>query len=95
MWLITGGRWSAVRSSALLQKIKTGTLLGYLASRAAGMHEDADQGTIAMWSVFWWDFFQSIMFPSIYTLGIRDSTLKGDGSGLMIMAIVGGTILLW
>jgi FHS family L-fucose permease-like MFS transporter len=34
------------------------------------------------------------MFPSIFTLGIvKLGPLTGDGSGLLIMAIVGGAIL--
>jgi FHS family L-fucose permease-like MFS transporter len=34
------------------------------------------------------------MFPSIFTLGVAKlGPLTGDGSGLMIMAIVGGAIL--
>jgi FHS family L-fucose permease-like MFS transporter len=34
------------------------------------------------------------MFPSIFTLGIAElGPLTGDGSGLLVMAIVGGAIL--
>jgi len=34
------------------------------------------------------------MFPSIFTLGIAElGPLTGDGSGLLIMAIVGGAII--
>jgi FHS family L-fucose permease-like MFS transporter len=47
-----------------------------------------------MWSIILVGFFNSIMFPSIFTLGIAKlGPLTGDGSGLMIMAIVGGAIL--
>jgi MFS transporter, FHS family, L-fucose permease len=82
--------------SALLQKIKTGTLLGIFALIAALLvcTTMLTTGTIAMWSVISVGFFNSIMFPSIYTLGIAKlGPLTGDGSGLMIMAIVGGAIL--
>jgi MFS transporter, FHS family, L-fucose permease len=82
--------------SALLQKIKTGTLLGIF-GLIAGLLVCTTMlttGTIAMWSVISVGFFNSIMFPSIYTLGIAKlGPLTGDGSGLMIMAIVGGAIL--
>ena len=38
--------------------------------------------------------FNSVMFPSIFTLGIAKlGPLTGDGSGLLIMAIVGGAII--
>jgi FHS family L-fucose permease-like MFS transporter len=34
------------------------------------------------------------MFPSIFTLGIAElGPLTGDGSGLLVMAIVGGAIV--
>src|SRR5216683_1005877 len=82
--------------SALLQKIKTGTLLGIFGLVAALLvcTTMLTTGMIAMWSVILVGFFNSIMFPSIYTLGIaRLGPLTGDGSGLMIMAIVGGAIL--
>ena len=82
--------------SALLQKIKTGTLLGICGLTAATLVciTMLTTGTVAMWSVILVGLFNSIMFPSIFTLGIaRLGPLTGDGSGLMIMAIVGGAIL--
>jgi FHS family L-fucose permease-like MFS transporter len=82
--------------SALLQKIRTGTLLGIF-GLAAGLlvcTTMLTSGTIAMWSVILVGLFNSIMFPSIFTLGIAKlGPLTGDGSGLLIMAIVGGAIL--
>jgi FHS family L-fucose permease-like MFS transporter len=51
-------------------------------------------GHLAMWSIILVGFFNSIMFPSIFTLGIAElGPLTGDGSGIMIMAIVGGAII--
>jgi FHS family L-fucose permease-like MFS transporter len=82
--------------SALLQKVKTGTLLGIFGLVAALLvcTTMLTTGMIAMWSVILVGFFNSIMFPSIFTLGIAKlGPLTGDGSGLMIMAIVGGAIL--
>jgi len=82
--------------SALLQKIKTGTLLGIFGLVAALLvcTTMLTTGMVAMWSVILVGFFNSIMFPSIFTLGIAKlGPLTGDGSGLMIMAIVGGAIL--
>jgi FHS family L-fucose permease-like MFS transporter len=82
--------------SALLQKIKTGMLLGICGLTAALLVciTMLTTGPIAMWSVILVGLFNSIMFPSIFTLGIaRLGPLTGDGSGLMIMAIVGGAIL--
>ncbi len=51
-------------------------------------------GMITVYAVIGIAFFMSIMFPTIFALGIKD--LKGDtefGSSLIIMSIVGGAIL--
>ncbi|GAB3020743.1 sugar MFS transporter [Bowmanella dokdonensis] len=51
-------------------------------------------GELAMWSVIGVGFFNSIMFPTIFTLAIRGlGPLTGRGSGLLCQAIVGGAIL--
>jgi MFS transporter, FHS family, L-fucose permease len=51
-------------------------------------------GQVALWSIILVGFFNSIMFPSIFTLGVAElGPLTGDGSGIMIMAIVGGAII--
>jgi FHS family L-fucose permease-like MFS transporter len=47
-----------------------------------------------MWSILLVGLFNSIMFPSIFTLGVAElGPLTGDGSGVMIMAIVGGAAI--
>ncbi len=84
--------------SALLQKIKTGTLLGFCAIMAALLVTASvlSSGHVAMWTILLVGFFNSIMFPSIFTLGVAElGPLTGDGSGIMIMAIVGGAIIPW
>lgn len=51
-------------------------------------------GMITIYAVIGISFFMSIMFPTIFSLGIKD--LGGDteyGSSLIIMSIVGGAIL--
>jgi MFS transporter, FHS family, L-fucose permease len=51
-------------------------------------------GLITVYAVIGICFFMSIMFPTIFALGIKD--LKGDtefGSSLIIMSIVGGAVL--
>ncbi len=82
--------------SGLLQKIKTGHLLGICAVCAAALVTISmmSTGHFAMWSIIFVGFFNSIMFPSIFTLGVAElGPLTGDGSGVMIMAIVGGAII--
>jgi FHS family L-fucose permease-like MFS transporter len=82
--------------SAILQKVKTGVVLG-VAAAAAGLLVCTSMlttGHLAMWSIIFVGFFNSIMFPSIFTLGIAKlGPLTGDGSGMLIMAIVGGAII--
>jgi MFS transporter, FHS family, L-fucose permease len=51
-------------------------------------------GAVAMWSVLAVGFFNSIMFPTIFTLAIRGlGPLTSRGSGLLCQAIVGGAVL--
>lgn len=51
-------------------------------------------GTFAMWTVLAVGLFNSIMFPTIFTLGIDGlGDLKPKGSGLLCTAIVGGAII--
>ncbi len=82
--------------SGLLQKMKAGRLLGICAICAASLVTISmlSTGHFAMWSIILVGFFNSIMFPSIFALGVAElGPLTGDGSGVMIMAIVGGAIL--
>jgi FHS family L-fucose permease-like MFS transporter len=82
--------------SGLLQKIRTGTLLGINAVVAATLVSVSmiSTGHVAMWSILAVGLFNSIMFPSIFTLGIEGlGPLTGEGSGILICAIVGGAIL--
>ena len=47
-----------------------------------------------MWSIILVGLFNSVMFPSIFTLGIAGlGPLTGKGSGLLVAAIVGGAII--
>ncbi|HWY22849.1 MAG TPA: sugar MFS transporter [Candidatus Acidoferrum sp.] len=82
--------------SGLLQKMKTGQLLGICSVCAAALVAISmvSTGHFAMWSIILVGFFNSIMFPSIFTLGVAElGPLTGDGSGVMIMAIVGGALI--
>ena len=51
-------------------------------------------GHTAMWALIAVGFFNSIMFPSIFTLGVQDlGPLTSKGSSLLIAAIVGGAVI--
>ena len=74
----------------------TGLLLGICAISTSSLVAISmlSSGHMAMWSIILVGFFNSIMFPSIFTLGVAElGPLTGDGSGIMIMAIVGGAII--
>jgi len=74
----------------------TGHLLGLagLATSTLVLVSMLTSGHLAMWSIILVGFFNSIMFPSIFTLGIAElGPLTGDGSGMLVMAIVGGAII--
>src|SRR6185503_10141677 len=82
--------------SGLLQKFRTGTILGLAAIVACLLVSISilTLGQMAMWSIILVGLFNSVMFPSIFTLGIAElGPLTGDGSGLLIMAIVGGALI--
>jgi FHS family L-fucose permease-like MFS transporter len=82
--------------SALMQKLDAGKLLGAFAAVAVvlSMVGYAATGQIAMMSVLSIGLFNSIMFPTIFTLSIRGlGSMTGKGSSLLIMAIVGGALL--
>jgi len=82
--------------SAVLRKVPTGTLVGIHAVVACGLVITSilTTGSVAMWSILAVGLFNSIMFPSIFTLGIAGlGRLTGKGSGLIIAAIVGGAII--
>ena len=52
-------------------------------------------GPTAMWALILVGLFHSIMFPTIFTLGIRGlGPLTEEGSGLLIMAIAGGALVV-
>jgi FHS family L-fucose permease-like MFS transporter len=82
--------------AAVLQRIKTGYLLGVCAVCTATLVivSMLTGGHLAMWSMLAVGLFNSIMFPSIFALGVAElGPLTGNGSGLINMAIVGGAII--
>jgi FHS family L-fucose permease-like MFS transporter len=51
-------------------------------------------GWMAVWTIILVGLFNSVMFPSIFTLGIAElGPLTGEGSGILVAAIVGGAII--
>jgi MFS transporter, FHS family, L-fucose permease len=82
--------------AGLLRRFKPGRLLAVFAVCAATLVAASMVlgGHTAMWTILAVGFFNSIMFPTIFSLGVAElGPLTGNGSGLLNMAIVGGAIL--
>jgi MFS transporter, FHS family, L-fucose permease len=82
--------------AAVLKTVRTGPLLGWVALVAFVLVSTSmlSYGWIAVWTIILVGLFNSVMFPSIFTLGIAQlGPLTGEGSGLLIAAIVGGAIV--
>src|SRR5271169_1817509 len=82
--------------SWVLQKWPPRTVLAANAFIAAALVclSMASSGNVAMISILAIGFFNSIMFPTIFTLGIEGlGPLTGEASGLLNTAIVGGAII--
>jgi len=82
--------------TALMQFFKSSTLLALYAviNICLCLVAIFAHGMITVYAVIGICFFMSIMFPTIFSLGIKG--LKGDtefGSSLLVMSIVGGAIL--
>jgi FHS family L-fucose permease-like MFS transporter len=82
--------------SAVMRKIHAPTVVGVFALIVAGLLTTTIlcYGRPAVWSILFVGCFNSIMFPSIFTLGIADlGSLTSKGSGILMSAAVGGAIV--
>jgi FHS family L-fucose permease-like MFS transporter len=82
--------------SAVLRYASPGRVLGINAVVAAGLVglTIVSEGDLAMWSILAVGLFNSIMFPTIFTLALRGlGRHTGVGSGILCAAIVGGAIV--
>src|ERR1700721_4138685 len=82
--------------AGLLRRFKPGHLLAICAIFAAALVTASMLlgGHTAMWTILSVGLFNSIMFPTIFSLAVAElGPLTGNGSGLLNMAIVGGAIL--
>jgi FHS family L-fucose permease-like MFS transporter len=82
--------------SWVLTKIKSNKLLGAFGFIAAALLvvSMVSSGPVAIWTVVLCGFFNSIMFPNIFALGIAGlGPMTSKGSGLIMTAVVGGAIV--
>ncbi|MFI8483152.1 sugar MFS transporter [Pseudomonas sp. NPDC078700] len=82
--------------SALMQYIRPGRMLAFNAVVNTLLIAAAITlgGHIAMWALILMGLFNSIMFPTIFSLALEGlGSHTGKGSGLLCMGIVGGAIV--
>lgn len=82
--------------SAIMRVVPAPKTLGTAAMIVVGLLTLSvlSNGYWAMWSILLVGLFNSIMFPTIFTLGIANlGPLTGKGSGLLMAAAVGGAII--
>jgi MFS transporter, FHS family, L-fucose permease len=82
--------------SGVMRKIRPGRVLAFNAIIAATLVVIAMvfSGHVSMWAILAVGLFNSIMFPTIFTLGVAGlGKHTGEGSGILCMAIVGGAII--
>ncbi len=98
LFLLWGGMMvGRFAGSALMRTVKAETVLAG-ASIGAGivmLVASFATGSVAMWALISVGLFHSVMFPTIFTLGIKGLGARTeDGAGLLIMAIAGGALVV-
>jgi len=82
--------------SWVLTKVQSGKLLGLFGFIAAALIALSmfTSGMVAIWTLVLCGFFNSIMFPNIFTLGIAGlGPMTSKGSGLIMTGCVGGAVV--
>jgi FHS family L-fucose permease-like MFS transporter len=81
---------------AAMRYVSPGKALATNAAAAIGLILIATfgHGSIAMWAIIAVGLFNSIMFPTIFSMALNKlGPLTGQGSGILCMAIVGGALV--
>ena len=82
--------------AAAMQKIAAGKALAFNAIAASILVAITvlSSGALAMWAILLVGLFNSIMFPTIFSLGVAGlGEHTSQGSGILCLAIVGGALL--
>jgi FHS family L-fucose permease-like MFS transporter len=93
-WL--GAMVGRLLGSWVLTRVESGKLLGIFGIAAALLITLSmfSSGQVAIWTLVLCGFFNSIMFPNIFTLGIAGlGPMTSKGSGLIMTACVGGAVV--
>jgi FHS family L-fucose permease-like MFS transporter len=82
--------------SWVLTKVQSAKLVGLFGFCGAALLtlSMCSSGEVAIWALVLCGFFNSILFPNIFTLGIAGlGSMTGKGSGLIMTAVVGGAVI--
>jgi FHS family L-fucose permease-like MFS transporter len=82
-------------SSQWMKTVSASTLMGLfaLANVALVTMGILFPGWIGLWAIFLTSFFMSLMFPTIFALGIRGLGINTkSGASLLVMSIIGGAV---
>ena len=95
-WL--GALVGRVLGAGIMTKVNAGKLLGIFGLTAAILITVSmfTSGSVAIGTLVLCGFFNSVMFPNIFTLGIAGlGPMTSKGSGLIMSAVVGGAVIPW
>jgi MFS transporter, FHS family, L-fucose permease len=82
--------------SAVMRTISPGKVLAFNAAACIALlvATSFGHGHFAMWAVLLVGLFNSIMFPTIFSMAVHElGALTSQGSGLLVMAIAGGALV--
>jgi FHS family L-fucose permease-like MFS transporter len=82
--------------SAVMRTISPGKVLAFNAAACIALlvATTFGHGHFAMWAVLLVGLFNSIMFPTIFSMSVHElGPLTSQGSGLLVMAIAGGALV--
>ncbi|MFC3579725.1 sugar MFS transporter [Sphingomonas hylomeconis] len=98
LFLLWGGMMvGRLIGAFVMQKVDASKVLAFasIGATIVMLIAASTTGHVAMWALISVGLFHSIMFPTIFTLGIRGlGPLTEEGSGLLIMAIAGGALVI-
>jgi FHS family L-fucose permease-like MFS transporter len=95
-WHLMGFMVGRFAGSAMMERIAPPRLLGLFAACAflCTLTAVAGSGAAPVWAVVLLGFFDSIMFPTIFALSVKNLGVYTKlGSALLVMSIIGGAIV--
>src|SRR5712672_2078644 len=95
-WHLIGFMIGRFAGSALMKRIAPPRLLGFFAVCAflCTWTAIAGSGVVSVWALVLLGFFDSIMFPTIFALSVKNlGVYTKVGSALLVMSIIGGALV--